>query len=79
MAPPHPSAMPPASHSTHDHEPSPEHDPLALPNVEAAMAKRESATGRAARAKIMAAIDDEEQCKELVGTLRRIMREDGGG
>lgn len=58
-------------------EPPPEDDPLALANVEAAMAGRESAAGRAARQKIMAALDDEQQCKQLVGAVRRIMRQGG--
>jgi hypothetical protein len=56
----------------------PDADPLSLANVEAAMTARESAQGRAARRKIMEALDDEARSKELVGALRRIMREGDG-
>ncbi|EKV28616.1 hypothetical protein C882_0827 [Caenispirillum salinarum AK4] len=58
-------------------EPDPGDDPLSLENVEAAMEARESAHGRAARQKVMSALDDEEQARKLVGAIRRIMREGG--
>lgn len=55
-----------------------DYDPLALANVEAAMEARESPNARAARLKIMEALDDEQQCKEFLGAVRRIMREGDG-
>ncbi|WP_404380215.1 hypothetical protein [Caenispirillum salinarum] len=58
-------------------EPDPGDDPLSLDNVEAAMEARESAQGRAARQKVMSALDDDEQARKLVGAIRRIMREGG--
>lgn len=42
------------------------------------MEARESPNARAARLKIMEALDDEQQCKEFLGAVRRIMREGDG-